>query len=77
MFVSIFKRVSKDILKIDAKFPLYHLLSIRDFLALLVRETEAAEVTGEVKEWKRLLRVSHFSFFFLGRASRPTFSSKG
>lgn len=45
--VSILKDVSKDILKIDTKFPLYQQPSMRGFLALQAREAESMKADEE------------------------------
>lgn len=45
--ISVFKGMSKDILKVDAKFPLDKLPSMRDFLALQVRDAEAKKAAEE------------------------------
>lgn len=41
--INVFKGVSNDILKLDAKFPFDQLPSMRDILELQARETEAGE----------------------------------
>lgn len=41
--VSVFKRVYRDIRKVDAKFPLDKIHSMKDFLAVQARESEEAK----------------------------------
>lgn len=45
--VSVFNTMSKDILKVNAQFPLHYLPSRRDFLALQTREAEASKASEE------------------------------